>query len=61
MPLDAEDAGRLAELRPKTRALGLSLADRACLALALRLGLPVLTTDGAWAELDLPVAVAVIR
>jgi hypothetical protein len=29
--------------------LGLSLADRACLALAQRLELPVVTTDRAWA------------
>ena len=61
VPLDAEDARRLAELRPPTRRLGLSLADRACLALAMRLGLPALTTDRAWAELDLPVEVIVLR
>jgi ribonuclease VapC len=33
---------------PATRELGLSLGDRACLALAKRLGLGVLTADRAW-------------
>lgn len=42
----AEDAERAAELwRPGS---GLSLADRLCLALGLRLSLAVVTTDGAW-------------
>ena len=40
-----------AELREPTRAFGLSLGDRACLALARQRGLPVLTADGAWARL----------
>jgi ribonuclease VapC len=31
---------------------GLSLADRACLALGFRLNLPVLTSDRVWADLD---------
>ena len=44
-----------------TRAQGLSLGDRACLALALRLGLPALTTDRAWVELDVGVAVRAAR
>jgi PIN domain nuclease of toxin-antitoxin system len=40
---------------------GVSLADRFCLALALELGLPVLTTDRQWASLDLGVEVRLIR
>ena len=32
------------------RGSGISLADRLCLALGLRLGLPVATADGRWAD-----------
>jgi ribonuclease VapC len=39
---------RAAQLRSSTRALGLSLGDRACLALAQHLGLPTVTADQAW-------------
>jgi len=42
---DAIDAGRL---RPLTRDAGLSLGDRACLALARRLDAPALTADTDW-------------
>lgn len=42
---DAIDAGRL---RPMTRDAGLSLGDRACLALARRLDASALTADTAW-------------
>ena len=35
-------------LRPMTRSAGLSLADRACLALARALRLPALTADRSW-------------
>ena len=44
-----------------TRACGLSLADRACLALATEHEAPVLTADRAWGELELPIIVEVIR
>jgi ribonuclease VapC len=39
----------------------LSLADRACLSLALRLNLPVLTCDRIWAELTLPLRIQLLR
>jgi len=48
-------------LRTATRSKGLSLGDRACLALAMRERLPVMTTDRAWCDLDLPVEVVLIR
>ncbi|MGN6372160.1 MAG: type II toxin-antitoxin system VapC family toxin [Solirubrobacteraceae bacterium] len=44
---DAIEAGRL---RPMTRDAGLSLGDRACLALARRLDSPALTADTAWID-----------
>lgn len=47
-PFTAADAIDAARLRPLTRDAGLSLGDRACLALARRLGTPVLTADTAW-------------
>lgn len=48
-------------LRGATRKKGLSFADRACLALALREQATVLTTDRAWADLNLGIDVQVIR
>jgi PIN domain nuclease of toxin-antitoxin system len=41
--------------------LGLSLGDRACLALAAELGVVALTTDREWARADVGVEVALIR
>lgn len=54
----AIDAG---VLRNRTRAAGLSLGDRACLALAARERLPALTTDHEWAQSDFGAEVQVIR
>ena len=48
----AEHATLAAELWTSTRQLGLGVADRACLATALVLGVPVLTADRPWAEID---------
>jgi PIN domain nuclease of toxin-antitoxin system len=48
--LDAELAFRIGELEAMTRGTGLSLGDRACLALAERRNIPVLTADRAWPE-----------
>ena len=45
----------------QTRALGLSLGDRACLALGISLGAAVYTADKSWKNLKLPIKVHVIR
>lgn len=58
---DAEQADRCAELRPSTRAAGLSLGDRVCLALAQRLALPAMTADKVWDGLGIGVSIIVIR
>jgi ribonuclease VapC len=50
--LTREDALTVGKLRPLTTEAGLSLADRSCLALAIRLAVPALSTDRDWGELD---------
>jgi len=61
LPFTEEDALEVARLRALTRAHSLAFGDRACLALARRLGLPALTADRTWAELGLGISVVVIR
>ncbi|MGH3133407.1 MAG: PIN domain-containing protein [Gaiellaceae bacterium] len=61
VPFDGSDAEAAGELLPRTRRLGLPLADRACLALATRLGVPAVTADRAWTSLDLGVEIVCIR
>lgn len=62
LALNQADAERMAALRAPTRKAGLSLGDRACLALAGRLELPAITADGVWAAaLDVGVDVTLIR
>ncbi|TCP34043.1 type II toxin-antitoxin system VapC family toxin [Sphingomonas sp. BK235] len=56
-----DDAIGAARLRPLSRHLGLSLGDRVCLALGQRLGVPVLTSDRRWTDLDLGIDVRLIR
>ena len=61
VPFLADDAAMTAMLDPPTRRAGLSLGDRACLALALARGIPAMTADRAWARLDLDIEVQLIR
>lgn len=61
MPFTEAQARDAAGLWTATRAHGLSLGDRACLALARSLDVPALTADRAWAALDVGVRVEVIR
>jgi ribonuclease VapC len=58
---DQAQAAAAARLRPATRHAGLSLGDRACLALAQRLGCPAVTADRAWATVGVGVEVVLIR
>lgn len=58
---DAGQAVMAAELRPATRKAGLSLGDRACLALAGSRNIVALTADRAWQTIDLPVEVQLVR
>jgi ribonuclease VapC len=60
-PFTPEDATLAALFVSGTRAHGLSLGDRACLALASRLRVPALTADKAWAALNVGVEVRLIR
>lgn len=60
-PFTLSQSELAAELWEKTRLHGLSLADRACLALALEKKLPVLTADQSWSQLDIDVEVQLIR
>ena len=50
-----------AELRAATRSQGLSLGDRACLALSIREDAPVLTADRIWSRLPLDLTIEVLR
>ncbi|MDA1129291.1 MAG: type II toxin-antitoxin system VapC family toxin [Chloroflexi bacterium] len=61
VPFSAADAERAARLWSTSRSAGLSLGDRACLSLAMRLELPALTADRRWATLDLAAEVRLIR
>lgn len=53
-PLNDDIAHLIGFLEPKTRSLGLSLGDRACLALGLTLQIPVVTADRMWKNVPCP-------
>ena len=63
IPFDDAQAVLAGMLRPTTKALGLSLGDRACLALARQMSATALTADRTWAGLseDAAARVEVIR
>lgn len=58
---DSVQAYLAGRMEPETRPLGLSLGDRACLALALDLGLPVLTGDRQWLKASVGVDIRLFR
>ncbi len=61
VPFDQALAIESGMLRLTTRHKGLSLGDRACLALARREGVTVVTADRQWAGLDIGCNIEVIR
>ena len=60
-PFTLPDAVLCARLRRATRGAGLSLGDRACLALARRIAAPALTADSTWTKVHVGVTVRLIR
>lgn len=61
VPFDTRLAYRAGLLRPLTRAQGLSLGDRACIALAQERQLPILVAERGWQGLSLGVELRMIR
>lgn len=61
VPFDLKQAVIAGKLRSLTKAFGLSLGDRACLALGTQLNLPVLTTDRIWTQLAISIRIQVLR
>lgn len=60
-PFGRDQAIEAGSLRNATRALGLSLGDRACLALAKVRGAPAITMDRARRDLEIGVTVECLR
>lgn len=60
-PLTPGQAMLIGDLRPATRPLGLSLGDRACLALAIELEAELYTTDAALTKADVAITATNIR
>lgn len=60
-PFDEQLAVETGLLRAATPGAGLSLGDRACLALARARGATALTTDRAWAKLDIGIPIELAR
>jgi PIN domain nuclease of toxin-antitoxin system len=58
---DEAQARVAGDLATQTRHLGLSLGDRACLALGIALKVPVYTAEKAWKKLNVGLTVHVIR
>ena len=61
MDFDQALAERAGELRPLTRHRGLSLGDRACIALAEREGVPIITTDRNWHDILPGLDIRIVR
>ena len=60
VPFDRALAMAAGKLRSRTRSRGLSLGDRACLALAKQFNATALTADRPWTRLDPALGIAVV-
>lgn len=61
VPFDADQARISGDLVTQTKQLGLSLGDRACLALGIALQAPIYTAEKIWSKLKVGVPIHVIR
>ncbi|MEM7119364.1 MAG: type II toxin-antitoxin system VapC family toxin [Chloroflexota bacterium] len=61
VPFSASHSAIVATLLPQTKSLGLSLADRACLALAKEQEVEALTADRVWQQMELGIKIKLIR
>lgn len=61
VPFSIDQAEICASLWEQAKPFGLSLADRSCLATGIDRNMEIMTTDKVWQEVELPVAVYVIR
>lgn len=61
LPFEVQDGERAASVWQRSPRQGLSLGDRACLALAEARGATAVTADRTWANLRLGIEVLVIR
>jgi ribonuclease VapC len=61
VPFSVQQARAAGDMALETRALGLSLGDRACLTLALERNAVVYTADRAWKNLTLNLTIEIIR
>jgi PIN domain nuclease of toxin-antitoxin system len=61
VPFSAQHARIAGDLVSRTKPLGLSLGDRACLALGIALKAPVYTAERSWTQLRVGVPVHLIR
>jgi PIN domain nuclease of toxin-antitoxin system len=61
LPFDGDQARISGDLVTQTKPLGLSLGDRACLALGIALQAPVYTAEKAWKKLKLGIPIHLIR
>jgi len=61
MPFDTKLALTSSDIISQTKSLGLSLGDRACLALAISTGYTVYSSDKIWSQLELDCKIVVIR